>query len=108
MKVLRCEKAILGNGGAIEDAVLLIEGSKIMEVGDKSSVDIPRDAEEVGIRGGFVLPGMIDTHLHLAIGPGENYVEQFKSSDGVHLATGVGECEGHPRLRGHDRKGLGG
>lgn len=89
MKVLRCEKAILGNGGAIEDAVLLIEGSKIMEVGDKSSVDIPRDAEEVGIRGGFVLPGMIDTHLHLAIGPGENYVEQFKSSDGVHLATGV-------------------
>ncbi len=89
MKVLRCEKAILGNGGAIEDAILLIEGSKIMEVGDKSSVDIPRDAEEVGIRGGFVLPGMIDTHLHLAIGPGENYVEQFKSSDGVHLATGV-------------------
>lgn len=89
MKVLRCEKAILGNGGAIEDAILLIEGSKIMEVGDISSVDIPRDAEEVGIRGGFVLPGMIDTHLHLAIGPGENYVEQFKSSDGVHLATGV-------------------
>ncbi|MCW3990542.1 MAG: amidohydrolase family protein [Candidatus Bathyarchaeota archaeon] len=89
MKVLRCEKAILGNGGAIEDAVLLIEGSKIMEVGDKSSVDIPRDAEEVGIRGGFVLPGLIDTHLHLAIGPGENYAEQFRSSDGVHLATGV-------------------
>ena len=89
MKVLRCEKAILGNGEAIDNAVLLIEGSKIVEVGGESSIDIPKDAEEIGIHGGFILPGLIDAHLHLAIGPGENYVEQFKSSDGVHLATGV-------------------
>ena len=89
MKVLRCEKAILGNGEAIENAILLIEGSKIIAVGDKSSVDIPKDAEEIDVQGGFVLPGLIDAHIHLAIGPGENYVEQFKSSDGVHLATGV-------------------
>jgi imidazolonepropionase-like amidohydrolase len=89
MKVLRCEKAVLGDGEAIDNAVLLIEGSKIIEVGDESSVDIPRDAREMDFQGGFVLPGLIDTHIHLAIGPGENYVEQFKSSDGVHLATGV-------------------
>jgi imidazolonepropionase-like amidohydrolase len=89
MKVLRCEKAILGDGETIDDAVLLIEGSKIVVVGDESSVDVPGDAKEIGVRGGFVLPGLIDTHLHLAIGPGENYVEQFKSSDGVHIATGV-------------------
>lgn len=89
MKVLRCEKAILGNGEAIDNAILLIKGSKIIEVGDKSSVEIPKDAKEIDVQGGFVLPGLIDTHIHLAIGPGENYVEQFKSSDGVHLATGV-------------------
>ena len=89
MKVLRCEKAILGNGETIEKAVLLIEGSKIMGVGDESSVDVPTDAEEIGIHGGFVLPGLIDPHLHLAIGPGRNYVEQFKNSDGVQLAAGV-------------------
>jgi imidazolonepropionase-like amidohydrolase len=89
MKVLRFEKAILGDGEAIDNAVLLIEGSKIIEVGDESSVDIPRDAEEIDVQGGFVLPGLIDTHIHLAIGPGANYVEQFKSSDGVHLASGV-------------------
>ena len=89
MKALRCEKVILGNGEAIDSAILLIEGSKIVEVGDISSIDIPKDAIEIGIHGGFVLPGLIDTHLHLAIGPGENYVEQFKNSDGVQLAAGV-------------------
>jgi imidazolonepropionase-like amidohydrolase len=89
MKVLRCEKAILGNGEAIDNAILLIKGSKIMQVGDKSSIDVPKDAKEIEIHAGFVLPGLIDTHLHLAIGPGENYVEQFNNSDGVQLATGV-------------------
>jgi imidazolonepropionase-like amidohydrolase len=89
MKVLRCEKAILGDGGAIDNAILLIDGSKIMQVGDESSIDVPGDAEEIGIHGGFVLPGLIDTHLHFAIGPGGNYVEQFRNSDGVQLASGV-------------------
>jgi imidazolonepropionase-like amidohydrolase len=101
MKVLRCEKAILGNGEAIDNAILLIEGLKIIGVGEESSVDIPKDAEKIGIHGGFVLPGLIDTHLHLAIGPGGNYVEQFKNSDG-------GKCEKHPRRRSYDHKRPGG
>ena len=89
MKVLRCEKAIIGNGEVIDNPIILIKDSKIIEVGDSSSVDIPKDAIMIDLHGGFVLPGLIDTHLHLAIGPGKNYVEQFKNSDGVQLVTGV-------------------
>jgi imidazolonepropionase-like amidohydrolase len=89
MKVLRCEKAILGNGETVDNTILLIEGSKIIEVGDESSIDVPKDVQEIGINGGFVLPGLIDTHLHFAIGPGANYVKQFMNSDGVQLASGV-------------------
>jgi imidazolonepropionase-like amidohydrolase len=89
MKVLRCKKAILGNGEVIDDPVLLIKGSKIMKVSEKSSIDIPKEAKEIEIRDGSVLPGLIDTHLHLALGPGANYIEQFNNSDGVQLITGV-------------------
>jgi imidazolonepropionase-like amidohydrolase len=89
MNVLSFKEAIIGNGETIENAVLLIKGSKIVDVGEKSSIDIPRGAKELDFPGDYVLPGLIDTHLHLAIGPGENYVEQFKHSDGLHIATGV-------------------
>jgi len=52
-------------------------------------VDIPRDAQEIDCSGKTVIPGLIDTHLHFALGPGGNYGEQFQNPDGVQLASGV-------------------
>lgn len=56
-----------GNGGApIPDAALLVDGSTIRSVGRRSEVTQPAgDVTLIDAQGGFILPGMIDTHVHI-------------------------------------------
>jgi imidazolonepropionase-like amidohydrolase len=51
----------------IEDSVVVIEGERISAVGEEGEVKIPKDAEkvEVDARGKTVMPGLVDSHLHL-------------------------------------------
>jgi len=44
----------------IIDAVVIIEGEKIIAVGSKDTIKIPEDARIINIKGKFVLPGLID------------------------------------------------
>lgn len=92
MKVIKCGRCIDGTGAsAIENAVIVVEGSKIIEVGEESEVDIPKgdDVEEINCSGMTVLPGLIDSHVHLALGAGEYYEEMFSNSDAHQLICGV-------------------
>ena len=67
MKAITGATLIDGNGGApLPDAVALIEGSDIVNVGDAQSVRIPDGAEVIEARGMTLMPGLIDTHDHLA------------------------------------------
>ncbi len=62
-----------GNGGApIADAVVLIDGARITAVGPRSAVSIPADARQIDARGRWVIPGMIDTNVHLSLYGGQN------------------------------------
>jgi imidazolonepropionase-like amidohydrolase len=62
-----------GNGGApIADAVVLIDGARITGVGPRSAVSIPPDAQQIDARGRWVLPGLIDTNVHLSLYGGQN------------------------------------
>ena len=49
----------------IRDAVLTIQGGRIARIGTTASITIPRDARVINAAGKFVLPGLIDTHVHL-------------------------------------------
>lgn len=69
MYVLKNMNLIDGNGNIVEDAVVIVEGSKIQHVG-KNNGQIPSEAEVVDMKGYTVLPGMIDSHMHLG-GNGE-------------------------------------
>src|SRR5699024_11754828 len=55
------------NGGKpIKEASVLTNDNVIEEVGKLSEMAIPEeDVVEVDAQGGFILPGMIDTHVHL-------------------------------------------
>jgi imidazolonepropionase-like amidohydrolase len=54
-----------GNGGApVADAVVLIQGRKILKAGPAAAVQVPATAEKIDVRGKFVLPGFIDCHIH--------------------------------------------
>ena len=62
-----------GNGGApIADAVILIDGARIAAVGPRSAVAIPAGARQVDARGQWILPGFIDTNVHLSLYGGQN------------------------------------
>jgi imidazolonepropionase-like amidohydrolase len=62
-----------GTGGApTSDGVIVIAGSKISAVGPRARVTIPPGAREIDGRGKFVVPGFIDTNVHLSLYGGMN------------------------------------
>ena len=57
-----------GNGGApIDDAVIVVTGRRITDVGRRGSVPIPSGAEVIDAAGKYVTPGFIDTNVHLSL-----------------------------------------
>ena len=47
------------------NAIVLIDGDKIVAVGDEGRLAIPAGAEVIDANGYTVMPGLIDTHVHL-------------------------------------------
>src|SRR5579872_3546662 len=57
-----------GNGGPpLRDAVIVVTGKKITAIGPRASVTIPAGATRVEAAGRFVVPGLIDTNVHLSL-----------------------------------------
>ncbi len=67
MKALLGADLIDGTGGPVlKDSAILIDGERIKEVGPRAAVTLPPGTEETDLRGLTLLPGLIDTHDHLA------------------------------------------
>ncbi|QSO47157.1 metal-dependent hydrolase family protein [Alicyclobacillus mengziensis] len=64
-----------GNGGQpLQNGAVLLEGNRIVAVGTENGGDlqdalarvlVPSDVERIDAQGGTILPGLIDTHVHL-------------------------------------------
>ncbi len=52
------------SGTRIPDAVVLLKGERIEQVGPRSKIKIPEGAERVEAKGQFLIPGYIDSHVH--------------------------------------------
>ena len=48
----------------LPDAVVLVRGTKIEAVGSSGSVQIPANAYRIDAHGMYVIPGLIDSHVH--------------------------------------------
>jgi imidazolonepropionase-like amidohydrolase len=48
----------------MDDAVILIEGEKIVKTGRAGQVQVPDDADRIDAKGKWVIPGLIDGHVH--------------------------------------------
>ena len=57
---------VVGDGRVLEHATVLVEGEKIVKVAE-GNVSIPKDAQKVPIEGQMLLPGFIDSHVHLCM-----------------------------------------
>ncbi len=64
-----------GNGGMpIQDGVVLIEDDKITQVGKRNEVRVPKGTRIIDVSGQFVLPGLIDIHVHYQSWMGELFL----------------------------------
>jgi imidazolonepropionase-like amidohydrolase len=60
-----------GNGGPpISNGTILVEGTRILAVGSRASVEVPADAQVIDGTGKYVTPGFIDTNVHMSLGFG--------------------------------------
>jgi imidazolonepropionase-like amidohydrolase len=59
-------RLIVGDGRVIENAMLVVEGTKIAQAGPAASVQVPGGAARVNLAGKTVMPMVIDTHVHLS------------------------------------------
>jgi len=67
--VIKNATVIDGTGRApIKDAVIVIEGNRVKQVGAKSRIVPPKNAPVIDATGKFVIPGLADMHHHLGNG----------------------------------------
>jgi imidazolonepropionase-like amidohydrolase len=59
-------RLIVGDGRVIENATLVVEGTKIALAAPTAAVTVPAGATRVNLAGKTVMPMLIDTHVHLS------------------------------------------
>jgi imidazolonepropionase-like amidohydrolase len=63
--VLKGATIIDGTGNRpIENGTIIIEGNKIKETGPAGQVKIPESSNIIDCKGKYIIPGMIDLHIH--------------------------------------------
>lgn len=71
---MNSDDAVINNG------VVLIDNGKIVAIGKKSEIEIPDDYKRIDHKDGWVLPGLVDCHNHIA-------GSLFDLNDGVYLTN---------------------
>ena len=61
----------------VEDGAVLVEGDRIVEVGPASAISASR-ADVIDAKGRTIMPGMIDTHIHIGSDGNPNPMRRLK------------------------------
>jgi imidazolonepropionase-like amidohydrolase len=68
-----------GNGGApLKDAVVVIDGTKIVAVGSRGRVTVPAGAREINASGKYLIPGLMDANVHLVLGSSIEFIVRYE------------------------------
>jgi imidazolonepropionase-like amidohydrolase len=68
-----------GNGGApLADAVVIITGKRITAVGRRADVRVPKGARVIEATGKFLVPGFIDTNVHMSLYSGLESLARYQ------------------------------
>ena len=82
--VLRGARVIDGSGGPpLDDAVIVIEGTNIRNVGPADRVAVPASARVIKLDGRTVVPGLISNHSHLGMTDGTSAGGQHYQRDNI-------------------------
>ena len=76
----------IDGGAPISDAVILVRGERIMTVGPAASVAVPADAKVVPMTGKWLVPGLMNMHVHFGLKlPGAAGAELVNEKDGEEI-----------------------
>src|SRR5688572_13063922 len=69
-RIVLCASNLIdvAQGTVVVDAVVVIDGGRIVAAGARAGVDVPADAKTLDLGEGWLLPGLVDAHVHLAWG----------------------------------------
>ena len=72
----------LDGNAPIQNAVILVEGERIAAIGKAADVKIPDDAEIIDAKGAWLIPGLMNMHVHLGLVlPGKQSAELANESE---------------------------
>lgn len=87
-----CKTLIDGNGKSLTNAVIIVEGEKIISIGKKEN--IPSGAAIIDLSGYTILPGMIDVHVHPLIDGDDYQVNHLRTSSAAKALNGLRRVQG--------------
>ncbi len=77
-----------GEGGVIDNGVIVIDGNRITAIGAAGDVLVPANARRIEVAGKTIMPGLIDAHAHGPQGS-DDIIPQTNWAALAHLALGV-------------------
>ena len=88
--VIRAVTLIDGTGsGPLPNAVLVIRGNRILDVGPADRVTIPAKVDRtIDARGLYMVPGLVDLHMHFRQQRGDDF-SMFRDSDAAAAIRGI-------------------
>ena len=54
-------------GAQVTDSLIVVEGSRIKQVGRASDIVVPQDAQVIDAQGNWIIPGLMDMHAHITV-----------------------------------------
>jgi imidazolonepropionase-like amidohydrolase len=82
------------------DSVIIVQGDRITAIGGQSDIEIPNGASRVSLKGRYVIPGLINTHVHLASPPLPEVAKAYLRRELYSGVTTVRDMAGDARLLG--------
>ncbi|HEX3912747.1 MAG TPA: amidohydrolase family protein [Steroidobacteraceae bacterium] len=90
-----------GTGAApLADSVIVVRGDRITALGRSSEIKVPDGASKVSLSGRYVIPGLINTHVHLASPPLPEVAKAYLRRELYSGVTAVRDMAGDARLLG--------
>jgi len=92
--LVNCEVFTGKNAETIKNGAIAIENDSIVFVGKESEVNISEEDKVIDLKGSFVMPGLVDAHLHLqGFRTGDFVKEPLLTPFGVFVARAVRDAE---------------
>ena len=84
-------RVIVGDGRVIENATVVMQGDRLMQVGPAATVTAPAGATRISLTGKTVMPAIVDAHVHTSTTAPELVADlQQRARFGVGAALSMG------------------